>query len=184
MPKETKDRKGTAAKSAGHLVPDAYGRFLDDFKVGDIYRHWPGRTITETDNVWFTNLTMNTNPLHFDANYCAHTEFGRLLVNSTFTLALVVGMTVRDTSQNAVANLGWEHIRMPAPVFIGDTLYAESEVLEVRESKSRPNQGIVTCRQIGRNQNGTVVLETQRAFLIARRSHSAAGKMRKPSAKA
>ena len=104
-------------------MAEASRMFYEDFEVGDIYEHWPGRTITETDNIWFTNLTMNTHPLHFDLNYAAQSEFGKPLVNSTFTIALVAGMTVSSTSQKAIANLGWEEIKLPAPVFVGDTLY-------------------------------------------------------------
>ena len=148
---------------------DWSGRFYEDFEPGAIYEHWPARTVTNTDNVWFTMLTLNTHPIHFDAEYAAKTEFGRLLVNSTFTLALVAGMTVRGTSQNAVANLGWQEIRLPSPVFVGDTLRAETEVISKRESKSRPGQGIVTCRHVGRNQRDEIVLEMTRSFLVAKR---------------
>jgi len=122
------------------------GLYLEDFEVGDIYEHWPGRTVTETDNIWFTNLTMNTHPVHFDLNYASHSEFGKPLVNSTLTLALVAGMSVSSSSQKAIANLGWEEIKIPAPVFVGDTFYAETEILGKRESKSRPNAGIVRVR--------------------------------------
>ena len=145
------------------------GLYFEDFQPGDVYEHWPGRTVTETDNVWFTNLTMNTHPIHFDAHYAAHTEFKRCLVNSTLTLALVAGMCVSSTSQKAIANLGWEEIRLPAPVFAGDTLYAETCVLEKRLSKSRPNCGIVRVRHIGRNQDGAEVINMVRSFLAASR---------------
>jgi len=148
------------------------GLSFEDFEVGDIYEHWPGRTITDTDNIWFTNLTMNTHPLHFDLNYAAHSEFGKPLVNSTFTLALVAGMTVSSTSQKAIANLGWEEIKLPAPVFVGDTLYAETEVLGKRESKSRPTAGVVRVRHSGKNQNGEYVLHMVRSFLATKRGHS------------
>lgn len=148
------------------------GRYFEDFDIGDIYEHWPGRTVTETDNVWFTNLTMNTHPVHFDANYASKTEFGRCLVNSTLTLGLVTGMCVSGTSQKAIANLGWEEIKIPAPVFVGDTLYAESEVLGKRESKSRPTQGIVRIRHLGKNQDGVIVMDMVRSFLSAKRGHS------------
>jgi acyl dehydratase len=117
------------------------GRYYEDFAVGETYKHWPGRTISAADNTWFTLLTMNQHPIHFDEEYAKKTEFGKPLVNSTLTLAVVVGMSVADVSQNAIANLGWTDIAMPAPVFNGDTLYAESTVLEKRESKSRPGQG-------------------------------------------
>ncbi|MCR9151095.1 MAG: MaoC family dehydratase [Rhodobacteraceae bacterium] len=154
------------------------GLFYEDFEVGDIYEHWPGRTITETDNIWFTNLTMNTHPLHFDLNYAAQSEFGKPLVNSTFTIALVAGMTVSSTSQKAIANLGWEEIKLPAPVFVGDTLYAESEILDKRESKSRPTAGIVRVRHSGKNQDGTFVLQMVRSFLATKRGHSVVDEMR------
>lgn len=155
------------------------GLSYEDFEIGDIYEHWPGRTVTEADNIWFTNLTMNTHPLHFDLNYAGRTEFGKPLVNSTFTIALVAGMTVSSTSQKAVANLGWEGIELPAPVFVGDTLYAETEVLGKRESKSRPGAGIVRVRHTGRNQGGDCVLRMIRSFLSTKRGHSAADTVRR-----
>ncbi len=146
------------------------GRFYEDFDVGDVYRSRLGRTISETDNTWFTNLTLNTNQVHFNAPYAEKTRFGRILVNSTFTLALVAGLTVPDTSENAVANLGWTDIRLPAPVFVGDTLWAESEILELRPSESRPTVGIVSMRSRGVNQHGVVVIEFLRTFMVLRRS--------------
>ncbi|HIC34210.1 MAG TPA: MaoC family dehydratase, partial [Gammaproteobacteria bacterium] len=142
---------------------ESYGRYYEDFHVGDIYEHRPGRTITETDNTWFTLLTMNTHPLHFDAHYAKKTEFGRPLVNSALTLSIVAGMSVSDLSQKAIANLGWENIKLTAPVFAGDTLYAESEVLAKRESKSRPTQGIVSARTTGANSDGIVVIRYERS---------------------
>ena len=150
---------------------ESYGRYFEDFEVGDIYEHRPGRTITEADNTWFTLLTMNTHPLHFDVEYAANTEFGRPLVNSALTLAIVAGMSVSDLSQKAIANLGWTDIRLTAPVFPGDTLYAESEVLSKRESKSRPTQGIVSARTVGMNATGTVVMTYDRSFLVPKRGH-------------
>ena len=126
-----------------------FGRCFEDFDVGDIYEHRPGRTITESDNTWFTLLTMNQHPLHFDAEFASKSEFGKPIVNSCLTLSIVAGMSVSDLSQKAIANLGWTDIRMPAPVFVGDTLYAQSEILEKRESKSRPTQGIVRAKTIG-----------------------------------
>ena len=147
------------------------GRYFEDFEVGVIYEHRPGRTINEADNSWFTLLTMNTHPLHFDAEYAAHSEFGKPLVNSCLTLSMVAGMSVSDTSQKAIANLGWNDIKMPHPVFVGDTLYAESEVLDKRESKSRPTQGIVSVRTTGKNQDGTVVMSYDRSFLVPKRGH-------------
>ena len=150
---------------------ESYGRYFEDFEVGDIYEHRPGRTITEADNSWFTLLTMNTHPLHFDVEYAANTEFGRPLVNSALTLAIVAGMSVSDLSQKAIANLGWTDIRLTVPVFPGDTLYAESEVLSKRESKSRPTQGIVSARTVGMNASGTVVMTYDRSFLVPKRGH-------------
>ena len=151
---------------------ESYGRYLEDFKVGDIYEHRPGRTITETDNTWFTLLTMNQHPLHFDAEYAKHSEFGKMLVNSTMTLAILCGMSVSDVSQKTIANLGWKEIKMTAPVFIGDTLYAESKVLEIRESKSRPTAGIVTVRTLGKNQDDVVIMDFVRSMLIPKTGHA------------
>ena len=151
---------------------ESYGRYFEDFTVGDVYEHRPGRTISETDNTWFTLLTMNTHPLHFDAAYAAKSEFGRPLVNSALTLSIVAGMSVSDLSQKAVANLGWDKIRLTAPVFAGDTIYAESEVLAVRQSKSRPTQGIVTVKTTARKADGTVFMTYERAFLVPRRGHA------------
>lgn len=150
---------------------ESFGRYFEDFTVGDVYEHRPGRTITDVDNSWFTLLTMNTHPLHFDAEYAKKSEFGRPLVVSALTVSIVLGMSVSDISQKAVANLGWKEIKMTAPVFAGDTLYAESEVLEVRESKSRPTQGIVTVKTLGKNQDGTVVCEFIRSALVPKRGH-------------
>jgi len=145
------------------------GRCFEDFEVGDVYVHPLGRTITSVDNSWFTLLTLNTNKVHFDHHYAAGTEFGRPLVNSAFTLALVTGMTVPDLSQNAMANLGWDEVRLPAPVFEGDTLYARSEVLDKRESKSRPNVGIVHVRTVGFNQDNVDVITFKRAIMVYKR---------------
>lgn len=150
---------------------ESLGRTYEDFAVGDIYRHWPGRTISEADNTWFTLLTMNTHPLHFDAEYAAKSEYGRIVVNSCLTLSIVAGMSVRDLSQNAICNLGWTDIRMPAPVFLGDTLYAESEVLAKRESASRPAAGVVTARTTARKADGTVVMTYERTILVPKRGH-------------
>ncbi len=148
------------------------GRFFEDFEVGDIYRHPLGRTVTTTDNIWFTLLTQNTAPIHFDHNYAAQTEFGKPLVDSTFTVALVTGQSVTDVSQNVMANLGWDGIRLPAPVFEGDTIYSQSEVLEKRESKSRTNVGIVTVKTTGYNQDGTVVVTFNRTLMVYKKGHA------------
>lgn len=145
------------------------GRFFEDFEVGDVYRHPLGRTITATDNAWFTLVMMNTNELHFNDHYSSRTEFGQQLVNSTMTLAIVVGLSVTDISVNAVANLGWDKVRLPHPVFIGDTLYAESIVLAARPSGSRPYAGIVTVATQGLNQDGDVVLTFERSVMVYRR---------------
>jgi acyl dehydratase len=148
------------------------GRFYEDFEVGDIYPHPLGRTVTQTDNIWFTLLTQNTAPIHFDVHYAAQTEFKRPLVDSTFTVALVTGQSVTDGSQNVFANLGWDEIRLPAPVFEGDTLYSQSEVLEKRESKSRPSVGIVTVRTTGFNQDGIVVITFRRTAMVYKRGYA------------
>lgn len=146
------------------------GRFFEDFSVGDVFRSRLGRTITDADNVWFTCLTMNTNQVHFNTPFAERTRFGRTLVNSTFTLALVTGLTVPDTSENATANLAWTDIKLPKPVFVGDTLWSESEILELRESQSNPSVGIVTMRCRGVNQNAEVVIEFRRTFMAYRRT--------------
>src|ERR1051326_2894371 len=146
------------------------GRCYEDLEVGMVIRHSLGRTVSQTDNAWFTLLTANTNPIHFDRHYAAQTEFGQPLMNSTFTLALVTGLSVADVSQNAV-NLGWDEVRMPAPVFEGDTIYAQTEVLGTRESKSRPHMGLVEIRTTGFKQDGTVVMDFRRTILVYRRGH-------------
>jgi itaconyl-CoA hydratase len=151
------------------------GRFLEDFAVGDVYRSRLGRTISEADNTWFTLVTNNTNQVHFNAEYGERMPLGVVLVNSCLTLSIVVGLTVVDTSQNAIANLEWTDIRLPNPVVAGDTLWAETEVLAVRESASRPDAGIVTVRSRGLNQRGQVVVEYRRAFMVPRRGVDVAG---------
>lgn len=152
--------------SEGSTEQGWQGRFLEDFRVGDRYRHSHGRTISETDNTWFSLLTNNPHDVHSNADYASRTEFGRPLVVSTLTLAIVTGLSVEDVSRNAVANLGWEGVTLPAPVFAGDTIYAETEVLEVRESRSRPGQGIVRVRTRGFNQDDVTVLEFERTVLV------------------
>jgi acyl dehydratase len=156
----------------GQVYRESFGRYFEDFTIGDVYEHRPGRTISEADNTWFTLLTMNTHPLHFDAEYAKASEFGRLLVNSAFTVALVVGMSVSDVSQKAIANLGWKEIKLPAPVFVGDTLYAASTVLAKRESASRPTAGVVSIKTWGRKSDGTVICEFERSMLIPKRGHA------------
>jgi len=145
------------------------GRFFEDFEVGDVYEHPLGRTVTSTDNAWFTLLTQNTAHPHFDHHYASQTEFGRPIVNSCLTLAMATGQSVTDVSQNVFANLGWDTVRMPNPLFEGDTLYSRSEVLSLRPSASRPSTGLVTVRTIGYMQEGTVVITFERMLLVYRR---------------
>jgi len=162
------------------MSDNAEGRFFEDFTVGDVYRHRLGRTLSEADNTWFTLLTCNTNEIHFNADYAARTEFGRPLMNSCLTLSLVTGLSVEDISRNIVANLGWDKVTLPAPVFAGDTIYAESEVLETRPSKSRPGQGLVRVRTRGFKADGTVVIEFERTVLVHSRQTAPARERPKP----
>ena len=148
------------------------GLYWEDFEPDDVFEHRPGRTVLDADNIWFTLLTMNTQQVHFDAAYAAKTEWKKLLVDSTFTLAVVTGMSVRTVSAKVVANLGWDKVKASHPVFAGDTLYAESKVLSKRESKSRPTQGIVTVETRGTNQDGVEVMSFERTMLVYRRGHS------------
>ncbi|MFG1943655.1 MaoC family dehydratase [Nonomuraea sp. NPDC048826] len=151
------------------VKPGWQGRFFEDFEVGDVYQHPLGRTVSEADNTWFTLLTMNTNQMHFNAQYAAQSEFGKPLVVSTFTVAIAVGQSVTDLTQNAFANLGWTDIRMTHPVFAGDTLWSESIVLEKRESGSRPHAGIVTVKTRTLNQDGKEVCSFNRTFYVYKR---------------
>ena len=160
----------SAIEGGRRRIRSPFGRCLNDFEVGDIYEHWPGRTITEADNLQMSLLTMNQHPAHCDAAYAESTEFGKPLVNSCLTLAVVTGMSVRDVSGLAIANLGWKEVKLIAPVFPGDTLYAQSEVLEVRPSKSRPGQGVVTVRTHGTKQTGETVMEFVRSILVPTRA--------------
>ncbi len=159
----------THTEVAPQRFRESFGRYFEDIQVGDIYEHRPNRTITETENTWFTLLTMNQHPMHFDAEYAKHSEFGRCIICSPFTVALLVGMSVSDVSQKAIANLGWKEIKLTFPLFAGDTLSGESEVLDKRESKSRPNAGIVAVRTRGYNQDRKLVCEFDRMMLIAKR---------------
>ena len=156
----------------GTVKPGWQGRFFEDFEIGDIYEHPLGRTVLAADNVWFTLLTQNTAKIDFDAHYASKTEWGKPLVDSTFTLALVTGQSVTDVSQNVMANLGWDDVRLPNPVFEGDTIYSRSEVLEARESKSRENVGVVRVRTTGVNQEGTEVITFERTLLVYKRDHA------------
>jgi acyl dehydratase len=149
----------------------SHGRYYEEFEIGDVYEHRPGRTITEADNVWFTLLTMNNHPLHFDKAYAAKTEFGQPLVNSCLTLSMVVGMSVGDVSYKAIGNLGWDKVKLTAPLFVGDTLYARSEVLSKRPSEKRPSQGVVTVRSSGYKSDGVEVINFERSILVPKRGH-------------
>ena len=157
------------------------GRYFEDFTVGDVYRARIGRTVSDADNVQFTLMSNNTNQIHFNAEYARRTGFERPLVNSLLTLSIVAGLGVADVSENGFA-LGWDWIRLPHPVFAGDTLYSESEVLEVRESQSRPGQGIVKVATRGINQHGTVVIEYVRSVMVWKRADAPAAHF--PSARA
>lgn len=161
-------REGAVEVAPGRYR-ETYGRFFEEFNVGDIYEHRPGRTITDNDNIWFSLLTMNQHPSHCDNAFAAKTEFGKPLVASPLTVAIMTGQSVSDVSQKAVANLGWKEIRLLKPVFAGDTIYSETEVLEKRESEKRPTQGIVTIKTVGKNQHGDVVCDFVRVMLIWKR---------------
>lgn len=156
---------------------ETFGRYFEDFHEGDVYEHRPGKTITEYDNHMFTLMTMNTHPMHFDAEFAAASEFKKNLVVSPYTLALLIGMSVTDTSQKAIANLGMDEVKFTAPVFAGDTIYGESEVLGKRESKSRPGQGIVTIVTRGHNQDGTLICTFKRNMLIPAKGHAVEDKI-------
>ena len=158
---------------SGRIILGGAGRFLEDFSVGDVYEHRPGRTITEADNINFSLMTMNQHPAHCDAAYAAKSEFGRLIVNSGLTVAIVLGLTVNDVSYRAIANLGWKEIKLTSPVFPGDTIYARSRVVNVRVSNSRPSQGIVTTHTEGYKADGTTFLTFDRAILIPKRGFGA-----------
>ncbi|RKP49305.1 MaoC family dehydratase [Trinickia fusca] len=149
---------------------ETLGMYLEEFVKGAVIHHRPGRTVSEVDNTWLTLLSMNQHPLHFDAEYGRGTEFGRVLVNSVVTFAIINGMSVRSMSAKTIANLGWDSVRLTHPVFIGDTLYAKSKVLNIRDSQSRPGQGIVVIETIGHKGDGTVVLTYRRSFLVPKRN--------------
>jgi acyl dehydratase len=153
------------------IKPGWQGRFFEDFEVGDIYQSRLGRTVTETDNIQFTMITNNTNQIHFNTDYAAKTAFKKPLVNSALTLSIVAGLGVADISENGFA-LGWDYVKLPNPVFPGDTLYSESEVMSVRESQTRPEQGIVKVKTRGLNQHGQVVIEYERSVMVWKRAHA------------
>ncbi|WP_017198294.1 MaoC family dehydratase [Arthrobacter sp. M2012083] len=157
-----------ANTSVGREVPGWTGRLFEDFAVGDIYYHPFGKTVTQTDNQWFTLTTQNVSKTHVDVNFASKTEFARPLVNSAFTLALVTGQSTMDLSMNVFANMGWDEVRMPNPVYEGDTIYSRSKVLALRESRSRPQLGLVSVATEGYNQNGAVVISYRRTFMVYR----------------
>jgi len=167
----------TSKKISSGRFRESFGRYFEDFKEGEIYEHRPGRTITQSDNTWFTLLTMNQHPIHFDEEFGKGTEFGKTLVASPFTIALMVGMSVSDVSHKAIANLGWTDILLPHPLFVGDTLYAESEVIKLRESKSRPDEGIVTVKTLGKNQDNILVASFLRSALIPKKGKAVEDKI-------
>jgi len=154
------------------LVSGWQGRFFEDFEVGDVYKHPYGRTVTETDDVWLTNITMNLNPMHFNEVYASNTEYGERLVNGLVVIAIAVGMSVIDVSMNATANLGYDDVRHTGPVFHGDTLFAESEVVSKRESDSRDHAGLVTTRLRAYNQDDEQVLSLERTNMMLKKSHA------------
>jgi acyl dehydratase len=146
------------------------GKYFEEFKVGEVFKHQPARTVTETDNLLFSTLTLNLQPLHLDSEFSKKAEFGQRLVNSIFTLGLIVGVSVADlTLGTTVGNLGFEKVEFPKPVFIGDTLYAETEIKEVRPSKSRPQWGVVIFEHRGTNQRGETVMTCRRAGMMLRK---------------
>jgi len=147
----------------------AFGRCFEEFEIGQIFEHWPGRTITEADNTWFSLLTMNQHPLHLDAHYANQTQHGQRLVVGTLVFSLVVGMSVADISGRAIANLEYEEVKHVGPVFHGDTIYAESRILDKRESSSKPDRGVVHVETRGKNQRGEVVITLRRRVLIPKR---------------
>ncbi|PHM51215.1 MaoC family dehydratase [Xenorhabdus sp. KK7.4] len=145
---------------------ESHGLYFDDFNIGDVYEHKPGRTVTEVDNIWQSLINMNTHPLHIDNEYAKKTEFGQTLVSSLVTFSIIGGLSLASTSARAIANLGWKEVKLSHPVYVGDTLYAETTILTKRESNSRPGQGIVTVQTRGLNQNDIEVLCWERSFLI------------------
>ena len=172
MADETPAPETAGTSPERRVKPSWRGRFFEDFEVGDVFEHALGRTVLSTDNAWFTLLTQNTAPIHFDAHYAAQTEWGRPLVDSTFTLALVTGQSVSDVSQNVMANLGWDRVRMPHLLFEGDTVYSQSEVLATRPSRSRQDVGILKVRTVGFTAEGRIVITFERTLLVYRREHA------------
>lgn len=165
------ESKSAYVKLGNQRYRESWGLYYEEFTVGDVVEHRPGRTVTEADNIWQSLLSMNTSPLHIDSAYCATTEWGRPLISSLVTFSIVNGMTVSTLSARAVANLGWDKVRLPAPCFAGDTIYAESTVLSKRLSESRIGQGVVTCGTRGLKADGTVILTCERTFLVPTREN-------------
>ncbi len=177
---DTPDGRASSTRTAERVVEGWTGRFFEDFVPGDVYEHPFGKTVTTADNQTFTLMTQNVAKLHLDANFAAHTQFGRPLVNSTFILALVTGQSTIDLTMNVFANLGWDEVRMPCPVFEGDTIYSRSKVLETRSSDSKRDMGIVTVATEGFNQVGTVVIRFRRTFMVYRTGHLPAAVQHRP----
>lgn len=148
-----------------------YGRYFDEFEVGQVFKHWPGRTISEADDTWFSLLTMNQHPVHIDANYAAGTQHGQRLVVGTLVFSIVVGMSVADVSGRAIANLDYSEVKHVGPVFHGDTIYAESRIADLRESTSKPDRGLVFVESRGFNQRGETVVTLKRTVLVPKRPH-------------
>ncbi|MGC5328294.1 MaoC family dehydratase [Brevibacillus sp. SYSU BS000544] len=152
--------------AGNRVIHEKVGMYYEEFVIGDVVEHWPGRTISEADNTWFTLLTMNRHPVHFDDHHAKSTHFGKVLVNSCLTLSIITGMTVNILSAKAIANLGWDQVKLPAPVFVGDTLYARSEVTLKRKSSKHSDRGIITIKMTGYNQNKQIIFEGTRTFMV------------------
>jgi itaconyl-CoA hydratase len=165
------ESKSAYVKLGDQRYRESWGLYYEEFNVGDVVEHRPGRTVTEADNIWQSLLCMNTSPLHIDSAYCATTEWGRPLISSLVTFSIVNGMSVSTLSARAIANLGWDKVRLLSPCFAGDTIYAESTVLSKRLSESRNGQGVVTCETRGLKADGTVILTCERTFLVPTREH-------------
>lgn len=165
------EHKSAYIKLGENRYRETHGLYFEEFNVGDVVEHRPGRTVTEADNIWQSLLSMNASPLHIDSAYCAKTEWGRPLISSLVTFSIVNGMTVGSLSAKAIANLGWDKVRLLSPCFAGDTLYAESTVLSKRLAETRENQGVVTCETRGLKADGTLFLTCERTFLVPTRDH-------------
>lgn len=164
-------RPPRARSGHGESILMPYGRYFDEFQIGQSFKHWPGRTISEADDTWFSLLTMNQHPVHIDAHYAAGTQHGQRLVVGPLVFSIVVGMSVADLSGRAIANLDYSEVKHVGPVFHGDTIYAESRIADLRESKSKPDRGLVFVESRGFNQRGETVLTLKRTFLVPKRPH-------------